>query len=239
MLRRVCTVVIDVAEQATNGTTGSRLLTVRDEDPERAWDSLGPWWPEQYPGVIGIRDRRAGGAWLAVDRAAHRLAVLLNRADVLDLPEDRVRSRGSLALESVAGRSPEGPLPMHGFNLLEVGPDAARVLSWDGKTLTETPVPQGVHMLAHDGLDDPATARIARWLPAFRERPARDDNWEQSWIDLLAASAELDPTDDTAIIRDNRPHGYPTQSLLYCVADVAHHGVEITESNFAAPGHWG
>jgi hypothetical protein len=128
---------------------------------------------------------------------------------------------------------------MHGFNLLEVGPDAARVLSWDGKTLTETPVPQGVHMLAHDGLDDPATARIARWLPAFRERPARDDNWEQSWIDLLAASAELDPTDDTAIIRDNRPHGYPTQSLLYCVADVAHHGVEITESNFAAPGHWG
>ncbi|HWK76854.1 NRDE family protein [Microbacterium sp.] len=235
----MCTVVIDVAEQATNGTIGSRLLAVRDEDPERAWDSLGPWWPEQYPGVIGIRDRRAGGAWLAVDRTTHRLAVLLNRADVLDLPEDQVQTRGSLALESVAGRSPAGRLPMHGFNLLEVGPDAARVLSWDGQELTETPVPHGVHMIAHDGLDDPSTARIARWLPEFRARAAGADDWEQRWIDLLAASAELDPTDDAAIIRDNRPHGYPTQSLLYCVADIGDHGVEITESNLTAPGHWG
>src|SRR5690606_29363912 len=142
-LKRVCTVIIDVAEP-----DGSRLLAVRDEDPAREWDSLGAWWPEQYPGVIGIRDRRAGGAWLAVDPAARRLAVLLNRADVLSLPEDRVRSRGSLALESVAGRSPEGSLPMHGFNLLEVGPDAARVLSWDGDRITETPVPHGVHMIA-------------------------------------------------------------------------------------------
>ena len=235
----MCTVVIDVAEQMPNGRSGSRLLAVRDEDPERAWDSLGEWWPEQYPGVIGIRDRRAGGAWLAVDREAHRLAVLLNRADVLDLPEDRFRTRGTLALESVAGRSPAGPLPMHGFNLLEVGPDAARVLSWDGEELTETPVPHGVHMIAHDGLDDPSTARIARWLPEFRANAATTDDWEERWIDLLAASAELDPTDDAAIIRDNRPHGYPTQSLLYCVADVGHHGVEVHEAPLTAPGHWG
>ena len=230
----MCTVIIDVAEPG-----GSRLLAVRDEDPNRAWDSLGEWWPDQYPGVIGIRDRRAGGAWLAVDRSAHRLAVLLNRADVLDLPEDQVRTRGSLALDSVAGRSPAGPQPMHGFNLLEVGPDAARVLSWDGQTLTETLVPHGVHMIAHDGLDDPATARIARWLPEFRATPARSDDWEARWVELLAASAELDPVDDAAIIRDNRPHGYPTQSLLYCVADVGHHGVDIGESDLSAPGHWG
>lgn len=229
----MCTVVIDVAEPG-----GSRLLAVRDEDPERAWDSLGPWWPEQYPGVNGIRDRRAGGAWLAVDAERHRLAVLLNRADVLDLPEDQVRTRGSLVLESVAGRSPEAPLAMHGFNLLEVSPDAARVLSWDGKTLTETPVPHGVHMIAHDDLDDPATARIARWLPEFQARPARANGWEKSWVDLLGASAALDPTDDAAIIRDNRPHGYPTQSLLYAVAEVGHYGVTIDESDLTTPGHW-
>ena len=238
-LATVCTVVIDVAEQAPDGSTGSRLLAVRDEDPQREWDHLGEWWPEQYPGVIGIRDRRAGGAWLAVNRTDHRLAVLLNRADVLDLPEEQVRTRGTLALESVAGHAPAGPLPMHGFNLLEVGPDAARVLSWDGKELTETPVPQGVHMIAHDGLDDPATARIARWLPEFQAIPTSADDWEDRWVALLAASAELDPTDDAAIIRDNRPHGYPTQSLLYCVADVGSHGVTIDESTLTAPGHWG
>lgn len=229
----MCTVVIDVAEPG-----GSRLLAIRDEDPERAWDSLGSWWPERYPGVIGIRDRRAGGAWLAVDPATRRLAVLLNRADALGLPEDQVLSRGSLALESVAGRSPVAPLSMHGFNLFEVTPDAARVLSWDGESLRETPVPHGVHMIAHDGLDDPATARIARWLPEFRAHAARSDDWETDWIDLLAASTTLDPTDDAAIIRDNRPHGYPTQSLLYCLAAVDHSGVEVHEAPLPSPGRW-
>ena len=229
----MCTVVIDVAEPG-----GSRLLAVRDEDPERAWDSLGEWWPDRYPGVIGIRDRRAGGAWLAADRTTRRLAVLLNRADTLDLPEDQVLTRGSLALESVAGRSPVAPLRMHGFNLLEVGPDAARVLSWDGQSLAETPVPTGVHMIAHDGLDDPATARIARWLPEFRSHAATSDDWDAEWIELLAASAVLDPTDDAAIIRDNRPHGYPTQSLLYCVAAVDHAALDVRQTTLPTPGHW-
>src|SRR5690349_7574235 len=122
----VCTVVIDVA-----GPAAARLLAVRDEDPLREWDALGEWWPEQYPGVTGIRDRRAGGAWLAVNVAERRLAVLLNRADVVDLAPEVALSRGSLALESVTGRSPavplSMPLPMHGFNLLEVRPEGARV----------------------------------------------------------------------------------------------------------------
>lgn len=225
--------MIDVAEPG-----GSRLLAVRDEDPEREWDSLGEWWPETYQGVVGIRDRRAGGAWLAADPRTRRLAVLLNRADTLDLPEDQVLTRGSLALESVAGRSPAAPLQMHGFNLLEVGPDAARVLSWDGESLTETPVPTGVHMIAHDGLDDPATARIARWLPEFRAHAAKSDDWDDEWIELLAASAALDPTDDAAIIRDNRPHGYPTQSLLYCIAAVDHAALDVRQTTLPAPGHW-
>ncbi|UJP09777.1 NRDE family protein [Microbacterium sp. KUDC0406] len=96
----MCTVVIDTEPGS------ARLLAVRDEDPQREWDDLGAWWPERYPGVIGIRDRRAGGAWLAVDPTTRRLAVLLNRADLLDVPADQLASRGSLVLESVAGRSP-------------------------------------------------------------------------------------------------------------------------------------
>ena len=91
--------VIDVA-----GPETARLLAVRDEDPQREWDALGEWWPDAYPGVSGIRDRRAGGAWLAVNPAERRLAVLLNRADVVDLAADVAVSRGSLALESVMGR---------------------------------------------------------------------------------------------------------------------------------------
>ncbi|WP_435748001.1 NRDE family protein [Microbacterium sp. PMB16] len=231
----MCTVVIDVAEAGN-----ARLLAVRDEDPERDWDALGPWWPERYPGVIGIRDRRAGGAWLAVHPEERRLAVLLNREDVGGLSEDRAVSRGTLALESVAGRSPESPLPMHGFNLLEVGPEGARVLSWDGEVLRETPIDPGTHMIAHDDLDDPSTPRIAAWLPEFRALgpAAADAGWVDSWIALLAASARLSPEDDRAIIRDNRPHGYPTQSLLYCTAAVTATGVDVHDRRLPHPGHW-
>lgn len=230
----MCTVVIDAEPGA------ARLLAVRDEDPLREWDDLGAWWPQEYPGVIGIRDRRAGGAWLAYDPEARRLAVLLNRADVLALDEDRVRSRGSLALESVAGRPPVAPLPMHGFNLIEVAPEGSRVLSWDGEELRETPIAPGVHMIAHDDLDDRRTPRLEAWLPRFR---AAADTEEDAggliaqWVALLAETAALPPEDDRAIIRDNRPHGYPTQSLLYCTATIDHGGVTIDEVVLDHPAH--
>lgn len=227
--------VIDVA-----GTETARLLAVRDEDPQREWDALGEWWPDAYPGVAGIRDRRAGGAWLAVNAAERRLAVLLNRADVLDLATDAAVSRGSLALESVAGRSPVAPLPMHGFNLLEVRPEGARVLSWDGAELRETALGDGIHMIAHDDLDDLDTPRIAAWLPEFRALgPAADSpDWTGEWTSLLASTARLDPEDNRAIIRDNRPHGYPTQSLLYCTASVTADGVDVEYRALPSPGHW-
>ena len=218
------------------------MLAVRDEDPQREWDALGPWWQDRHPGVVGIRDRRAGGAWLAADPARGRLAVLLNRADVHGLPEDRVVSRGALVLDAVADRVPsaaDGPLPHHGFNLLVVSPSGVRMLSWDGALLRETPVPPGVHMIAHDDLDDPATARIARWLPVFRDRVSAGLAWPEGWIDVLAETATLDPEDDRAIIRDNRPHGYPTQSLLYCVARVSpEDGVVLRDERLPRPGHW-
>ncbi|WP_087133086.1 NRDE family protein [Microbacterium esteraromaticum] len=231
----MCTVVIDVAAD------GVRLLAVRDEDPQRAWDDLGGWWPGAYPGVVGVHDRRAGGAWLAYDPNERRLAVLLNRADVQDLPEERMLSRGSLALESASGRSPAvgQPLPMHGFNLLEVDEAGARVLSWDGVLLRETAVPHGVHMIAHDELDDPRTARIGAWLPRFAASRPEDDGWAARWIDLLAESGSLPPEDDRAIIRDNHAHGYPTMSLLFCVAEVSPAGVQARSHVLPTPGEWG
>lgn len=169
-----------------------------------------------------------------------RLSVLLNRADVGDLPDDVAVSRGSLALESVTGRSPVAPLSMHGFNLLEVRPEGSRVLSWDGAELRETAISDGVHMIAHDDLDDLATPRISRWLPEFRAlTPAADSaDWTEDWTSLLADSTTLDPEDDRAIIRDNRPHGYPTQSLLYCTASVTPAGVDVDYRALPSPGHW-
>ena len=138
------------------------------------------------------------------------------------------------------GRSPIAPLPMHGFNLLEVRPEGSRVLSWDGADLRETPISDGIHMIAHDDLDDLETPRIAAWLPEFRALgPAADSlDWPAEWTRMLGASARLDPEDDRAIIRDNRPHGYPTQSLLYCTASVTPAGVDVDYRALPSPGHW-
>ena len=231
----MCTVVIRVPESADEPT---RVLAIRDEDPERPWNALGPWWPENE-GVVGVRDARAGGAWLAADPETRRLSVLLNRADASARPEQELLSRGGIVLESVLGRSPEGEPPTHGFNLVEVRADGSRVLTWDGEALRTIALAPGTHMIAHDDVDDPATPRIARWLGDFQGAPVGDgDRWWDAWLDVLRRSAELEPTDDRAIIRDNRPLGYPTLSLLACVASVSRDGLEVAYGELAEPGHW-
>ena len=94
----MCTVVVQVPESASESV---RLLAVRDEDPKREWDPPGAWWPK-LAGVVGVRDRRAGGAWLAT--RDQRLSVLLNRAEPshphLPAPSG-LQSRGSIVLEDV------------------------------------------------------------------------------------------------------------------------------------------
>jgi uncharacterized protein with NRDE domain len=214
------------------------VLAIRDEDPERPWSPLGRWWPESHGGVVGVRDIRAGGAWLAADSPAGRLAVLLNRADVSTLPESQIVTRGSLALDSVAGRTPVHPRT-HGFNLVEVDGSRTSVVSWDGERLSRVKLTPGTHMVAHDDVDDPSTPRIARWLEEFAAAELPDTgSWWTPWIDLLERSAALASTDDEAIIRDNRPHGYPTLSLLVCTATIGPDGVELAYGAFDEPGQW-
>ena len=58
----MCTVIVSVPNAPGAPT---RLLAVRDEDPARPWNPLGAWWPERDDRIVGVRDVRAGGAWLA------------------------------------------------------------------------------------------------------------------------------------------------------------------------------
>jgi hypothetical protein len=238
----MCTVIITVPAGAQEPV---RLLAVRDEDPDRPWDRLGPWWPDAYPGVVGIRDARAGGAWLAADPEHRRLAVLLNRADLSDRPDDSVQTRGSVALESVAGRSPAEHPSMRGFNLVEVTAHTARVTSWNGLALSTTELRPGTHMIAHDDVDDAATARIARWLPEFRDaenlqnaQPG-DADWWEPWLGIVARSAQVPGTQDAAIIRRQSFEGVPSSSLLIALATVGESGLDVQDAPLATPGEWG
>jgi len=232
----MCTVIIDVP---TDPGIPVRLLAIRDEDPTRPWNPLGHWWP-QHPSILGVQDIRAGGAWLAADADTHRLAVLLNRAGGDDLPDSAVVSRGTLPLDSVLGTSPGEHPAMRGFNLLEVDATSAHVISWDGANRRETQIEAGIHMIAHDDVDDPATARISHWLEHFRlAEPETGSDWCRPWLEVLERSTDLGPVDERAIIRDNRPLGYPTLSLLVCAASVGRDGIDVSYAELPAPGEWG
>lgn len=234
----MCTVIIHVGESPSEPI---RMLAIRDEDPARPWNPLGRWWPDTHSGVVGVRDVRAGGAWLAADPDAHRLAVLLNRKDLSDRSEDQVVSRGSIVLASVAGTAPGDAPATHGFNLVEVVPGRARVTMWDGIHARVETLAPGTHMIAHDDIDDQATPRIAHWLAEFQRTPlgaSDSDGWWEQWLAVLARSGELAPTDDRAIIRDNRGLGYPTLSTLICIASLSETKLDVHYGEFADPGRW-
>ena len=239
----MCTVIVEVPADPRHA---ARLLAVRDEDPARPWDAPGPWWPSAHPGVIGVRDRRADGAWLAADRGAGRLAVILNRAEeVVSADGGPLASRGGIVLDSVAGTPPQDPPATAAFNLIEAHGASVSMTSWNGSELRRERLSPGIHMVAHHELDDPRTPRIVRWRPAFEALASTGDpalpfrEWSAEWIAALARSSELDPADDRAIIRDNSAHGFPTLSLLACVAEVREHGLELASAPLAEPGRWG
>jgi hypothetical protein len=226
----MCTVILRVPENPAHPV---QVLAVRDEDPLRPWDPPGAWWPTEYPGTVGVRDSRAGGAWLAADAAHGRLAVILNRREVAGA----TASRGAVVLEAVAGRPPLDP-QTNGFNLVVVDAEGVRVTSWEGDNLREVTLGPGVHMIAHDDVDDSATPRIARWLPEFAAADDDPDGWAHGWLALLGRTADLPNTDDRAIVRDNRPHGVATLSLLVCTATVGPDGIDLGYGELDQPGRW-
>lgn len=253
---RVCTAVIEVPR---DGTAGVRLLAVRDEDPGRAWDAPGHWWPELVD-VVGVRDRLAGGAWLAASSATGRIALILNRAEASAraIPEaaNPLASRGALVLDSVMGEDVPTQPRTANFNLVSIEGTRAIVTTWDGQELRKVELEPGMHMIAHHEVNDADnTPRIARWLPKFEALAGLPgDTWRGEWIALLEESTSLSADDDRAIIRDNRAHGYPTLSLLYCMTEsIAHEGsasqlevshtpdsrrIQIDAAVFSEPGHW-
>jgi len=78
----MCTVLLRFAP----GTAQPLILgAVRDEFMDRPWDPPAAHWPSA-PGVIGGRDRQAGGTWLAVAPGSRSVAALLNGVPLPPLP---------------------------------------------------------------------------------------------------------------------------------------------------------
>ncbi|MFS2032066.1 NRDE family protein [Curtobacterium sp. CT11-45] len=163
----MCTVVVRVDPGSEWPVT---MLAMRDESPERPWDPPAAWWPERDPSIRGVRDRSAGGAWLAASDGAG-LAVVLNRGEPVPSDDGTWTTRGVVPLDAVTGALPghDGTLPTtRAFNLVRATADGAEVTTWDGTEVRTTALGPGVHMVTHGEPDDPAAPRIGRWLDAFR-----------------------------------------------------------------------
>jgi hypothetical protein len=181
------------------------LAAVRDEFVDRSWDPPGRHWED---GLVGGRDHTAGGTWLAVDPSAPAVAAILNGLR-LPPPAAGLRpTRGTLPLEALRGRPPEGD-GRDGFHLLAGAPTEVRLWSWDGVDLVDGYLEPGDHIVVNRGVginDEPV---VAHFLPMLRSAtgPAADapgarlstvEFWGD-WVRLLAGDG-LDPTDPRALL---------------------------------------
>jgi Transport and Golgi organisation 2 len=173
------------------------LATTRDEFRSRAWQPPAEWWPEEYPGVIGGRDREGGGTWLAANPDKRRVAVILNRIEPTGLSDREARSRGELPLvaaahgsEAIAAEDLQLTRP---FNLVLAEPEPVSWWRYDGAELSRNEIPPGLHILTAADLDDMSNPRQRYWLPEFENAPAPAPRLEDrapagwgGWPELLA-----------------------------------------------------
>jgi len=204
----MCTAIVSV------DPAGPLLLAgVRDELVDRSWEPPGRHWPD-HPGLIGGRDLRAGGTWLAVAPAASRVACVLNARGRM-APEESRRTRGVLPLQAAEQGKPErtGLADFDPFHLLIAEPGRAVLWTWDGAELDERELQAGLHIVVNSGLDgelqgamEHERARIGHFLPRLRGARRPDPRpgdpvslaWG-SWLPLLNGDG-LGPQDPRALI---------------------------------------
>ena len=161
----------------------------------------------EQPLVIGGKDLKAGGTWLAVNEFG-MIAGLLNRRS--DAPADpERRSRGLLCLDALKHRSVEealrfvaaqDPERYNPFNLLLASREAAAVAHNRQGRIDTTTLAEGAHLLTNLDVNDFECPRISRSFSRFAalatEPEAANDPplMRQRLASLLSDhSTQLDP----------------------------------------------
>jgi hypothetical protein len=163
-----------------------RILAVRDEFVSRDFDDPGTWWPD-HPGVVGGRDRLAGGSWCVSDVAAGTTALVLNRTE----RHTGTPSRGILPLAAVAhGAAWPAHVDVSGmasFTLVLAGPESVTAWTWDAVQLCRTELDPGTHLMTARGVDAD-DAKTARYADRFTT---------EDWTSILTTEA---PEDDRSAL---------------------------------------
>jgi uncharacterized protein with NRDE domain len=145
----------------------------RDEFYGRPSAPPGPLPCEQY----GPRDLRAGGTWMAVNRAGV-VAALTNAVPPDLMPVEGIASRGeiigralqhSTAAAAAASVTAADPGRTRPFYLLFAGPDGAHAVSAAQGGWTLTQLDPGVHVQENRPLNDPSSEKVTRSWELTRE----------------------------------------------------------------------
>lgn len=171
------------------------LAANRDERLDRAWDAPSPHWPDA-PGVVGGRDRTAGGSWMALGTSGV-VAAALNRPGSLG-PATGKRSRGELPILGAAADSAAAAAARiaalaaaewRPFNMVLADSRDAFFVRGLGDGFPEiAALPEGVSMVTAHDPNDASSPRTRRHLPRFRAAPPPDPgtgDWS-AWTALLA-----------------------------------------------------
>jgi hypothetical protein len=186
----VCTVVVRWSDGQS-----AQILALRDELTDREFDDPGPWWPEQ-PGVVGGRDRVAGGTWCATSVATGATALVLNRPARRQAAAG-APSRGLLPLLAVEhGEHWAKHVALDGmasFLLVLATPHGLATWDFDGEGLTPNEHPAGTHMITSGGPED---RKADRHLPAFAAAEFPD-----GWRRLVQVSAPSEDPESLVVRR--------------------------------------
>lgn len=177
----------------------------RDEFFARPTAAAG-WWPDA-PEVLGGRDLREGGSWMAVSRAG-RLAAVTNLRDPSRLRE-RAPSRGALVRDFVQGEQPAGRHiaalaaaadAYNGFNLLV--DDGAETYWYSNAAGAPPPVrlADGVYGVSNHLLDTP-WPKVEQGKAALRAAIAGAADGALAPEPLLEVLADRAVADDAALPR--------------------------------------
>jgi hypothetical protein len=188
------------------------FAAVRDEFVERPWDPPAAHWPDR-PGVLGGRDREAGGTWLAVDPGGPSVTAVLNGRPPVAV--DEPLTRGTLPLH---GLPDAADLPRYNaFHLVHATPAGVEVWSWDGRALAHRDLDPGDHVIVNQGVDVndlPALHGVPGVDP--RPGPPTRDAWA-GWVDLLAGGTFTGVEPRSLIMRvshEGREYGSGSASLV-------------------------
>ncbi len=205
------------------------LGAIRDEFVERSWDPPAQHWDGPWAGLVGGRDQRAGGTWLAVDATGSAVAAVLNGGRRDPLPDAAARpTRGELVLRLLAGDGvPAGDElePYDRFHLLLATGAEQQLWSWDGAELRHHVLAPGHHIVVNAGLDvadDPLVPHFTPRLAAVADGDPGTGDWG-GWPDLLTGDG-LAGDDERALVVAKEIEGYAYGSTSGALVAVAADG---------------